>query len=407
MEKDPSYPNDNPNSQKTFLWGVKNLRKKAIYACVVIVALFLIIPYFAGYYSSNRIKPDMVQGEEYYESVPSLTAKAQKISIMETYEAVGTVRPRTETKIEAQVTGKILKVHVRPGDYVKKGATLISIEDIEYRTRLERAEQGLLSARAQREQAKQGIEAAQAGYDRADSQYNRIKQLREDNVASERELEQAEAEFLQARAELIRARDGLDAAEAGVQQAQKLVEEARISMDYTNIRAMEDAEIAGRLVEPGDLAVPGKPLLILQTIGAMRLEAFVREGLIRNIHAGKELTVLISSLDKEITGFVEEIVPSADPKTRTFLVKVGLPAVNDLYTGMFGRLVIPSGTREAVIVPADAVLRVGQLETVFISEEEKWKKIYVKTGKIIEDMVEVLSGLNGNETVGIFVKKND
>jgi RND family efflux transporter MFP subunit len=377
-----------------------------IFICVSIVALFLIIPYFAGYYSSNRIEPGSFPGEENFSTAPSSFAEARIKYITETYEAVGTVRPRTETKIEAQVTGKVLKVYVKPGDNIKKGAKLVSLENDEYKTRLERSQQGLRSAQALREQAKQGIQAAQARYDKTESQYNRKKKLFKDNVLSTSELEQAESEFLQSRAELTQVKEGFDAAEAGVKQAQKLVEEARILLNYTEIRATEDAEIAKRLVEPGDLAVPGKPLLVVQTIGAMRLEAFVREGLIRNIQVGEELTVSIGAIEKQVTGFVEEIVPSADPKTRTFLVKVGLPYIRDLYPGMFGRLIIPSGKRQAVLIPIEAIRKVGQLETVLINEGGNWKKIYIKTGKKIDDMVEVLSGLNGDETLGILGKEN-
>lgn len=406
MDSDLNNHTDKIRLPHSILSGIKTLKKKTMYICVSIVALFLIILYFAGYYSSNKIEPGRFPGKENSLTVPSSLAKAQKKFIKETYEAVGTVRPRTETKIEAQVTGKILKVYVKPGDYVKKGEELVSLENNEYKTRLERAQEGLRSVQAQREQVKQGIQAAQARYDKTESQYNRVKKLFEDNVLSTRELEQAEAEFLQSRAELTQVKKGLDAAEAGIKQAQKLVEEAQILLDYTNIRATEDAEIAKRLVEPGDLAVPGKPLLIVQTIGAMRLEAFVREGLIRNIQEGKEMSVSIGAIEKQVTGFVEEIVPSADPKTRTFLVKVGLPHIRDLYPGMFGRLIIPSGNRQAILIPVDAVLTVGQLETVLINEHGKWEKIYVKTGKRIDDMVEILSGLNGDETVGVFGKEN-
>jgi HlyD family secretion protein len=185
-----------------------------------------------------------------------------------------------------------------------------------------------------------------------------------------------------------------------------VVEEAQIALDYTDIKATEDAEIARRLVEPGDLALPGKTLLIVQTVGNMRLEAFVRESLINQIHPGIELTVEISAINKEVTGIVEEIVPSADPKTRSFLVKVGLPFLQDLYPGMFGRLQIEAGTKEAIFVPVEAIVKVGQLETVMVKLKDSWEKIYVKTGKQSNGMIEILSGLDGGEVIGLSGDKN-
>ncbi|MBW2206410.1 MAG: efflux RND transporter periplasmic adaptor subunit [Deltaproteobacteria bacterium] len=98
------------------------------------------------------------------------------------------------------------------------------------------------------------------------------------------------------------------------------------------------------------------------------------------------------------------MVPSADPKTRTFLIKVGLPSVIGAYPGMFGRLLIPAGKRMAVLIPAAAVRRVGQLETVMVKEGDAWRTIYVKIGQAHGDKVEVLSGLHGSETLALHGK---
>ena len=250
------------------------------------------------------------------------------------------------------------------------------------------------------------IEAAKARFKKAESHYNRAKQLLNDNALSTSEMEQAEADYLQSEAELKQFNQGLEVAEASVKQAQKVVEEALIAMDYTDIKATEDAEIARRLVEPGDLAVPGKTLLIVQTVGNMRLEAFVREGLISRIRPGIEMAVEITAADKEVIGIVEEIVPSADPKTRSFLVKVGLPFLQDVYPGMFGRLLVEAGTKQAIFVPADAIVKVGQLEAVMVKVNDSWEKFYVKTGKKSDGLVEILSGLDGGETIGLSGDKN-
>ena len=375
--------------------------KKALLACVGIVVITTLILYMSGFFSTDKITPRPLSREIRDQFQPEGEAQALVRSIIETYEAVGTIRPRTETKIEAQVTGKVLKVRVKPGDAINKGDTLVILEDRGFAAQLGGARQGLGSARAAREEARQMVNVAKAAFVKARLQYRRLEKLFTDKAISSREKEQAEAEYLASEARLKQAQEGLARSEAGVRQAQKVVEGAQITQNYTVIQAPEDAEVVKRLVEPGDLAVPGKPLLILQTAGSLRLEAFVPESLISQVRPGREMAVLIDALEKNIQGVVEEVVPSADPKTRTFLIKVGLPSVIGAYPGMFGRLLIPAGKRMAVLIPAAAVRRVGQLETVMVKEGDAWRTIYVKIGQAHGDKVEVLSGLHGSETLAL------
>jgi len=377
------------------------MKKKILLPVIIIAIVAGLILYMSGFFSTGKIGPGAPSKELPKLFQPKGQTKAFTRSITETYEAVGTIRPRTETKIEAQVTGKVLRIRVKPGDAVKKGDTLVFLEDREFTTHLERARQGLDSARAAREEARQVVNAAKAAFDKARLQYERIEKLYKDKAISSREKDNAEAEYLAAEAKLKQAQEGLVRSEAGVKQAQKVVEGAQITQNYTVIQAPEDAEVVKRLVEPGDLAVPGKTLLIIQTAGSLRLEAFVPESLIRQVRPATEMTVLIDALEKQVTGVVEEVVPSADPKTRTFLVKIGLPSVLGAYPGMFGRLLIPAGSRMAVLVPAAAVRRVGQLETVMVKEGNAWRTFYIRTGPMHGDLIEVLSGLHGNETIAL------
>jgi HlyD family secretion protein len=383
-----------------------SMKKKLVVVTGVGAALLLVILYVSGFFSAEKIKPGLMEDTRLSGVLPPLTAKSQIKSITETYEAVGTVRPRTETRIDAQVTGKVLRVFVRPGDAVGKGDPLIALDDREFISRLDGARQGLRSSQAAREEARQGVNAARAAFVKAELQYKRIARLFADKATTSSELEHAEANFLLGQAKLKQAEEGLQGAEAGVRQAQELVEEAKIMQGYTVIKAPEDAEVVKRMIEPGDLAMPGKPLLIVQTASSMRLEAYVREGLINEVQRNKELMVRIDSLKKTVKGTVEEVVPSADPKTRTFLVKVGLPDLIGAYPGMFGILLVPAGSRQAVLVPTEAVRRVGQLETVMVQEGRDWRTYSVKTGQTHGDLIEVLSGLNGNETVALFGKDN-
>lgn len=332
---------------------------------------------------------------------PNGTAPAAVEEMPRMHEAVGTVQARTDVRIEAQVTGRVMKVNVRPGDTVKRGDELLVLDSRQLETRLDQSRQGLQSAQSAEAQARQAITAAQAGFKKAESTYRRMQQLFDEKVITAEELEKSETAFLQARAELARARDALSGAQASVRQAEKGVQESEIGLGYTTINAPEDGEIGQRFADPGDLAVPGKALLSLQTSGGMRLEAMVRESLVADVRIGQRMGVIITALGPApVQAVVEEIEPLADPVTRSFMVKAGLPDIPDLYPGMFGRLLVPTGMDRIVTVPASAVRRVGQLETVLVKQDESWVPVNVRTGEKHGYRIEVLSGLDGTETVG-------
>ena len=365
------------------------------------VALIALMLYMAGVFTRDKIQPGILEETGHDPMIPDRTGQASIEKITEFYEAVGTIRPKRETQIEAQVMGKIVDVLVRPGDAVDKGQRLIVLDSRQIEARLAQARQGLASAKSKRKQAEQALVAAKAAFKEAESAFNRTKTYFEEQAATAQELERVESGYLQARAALQRAEEALSEAGAGVLQAEKVVEEARIGLGYTQIVSPKDGQVAKRLAEPGDLAVPGKPLLVLQTRGTLRLEALVREGLIHRVAPGTELEVVVNALGKSFEGTVEEVVPSADPATRTFLVKVGLPEDVDLLPGMFGRLLVPFKDRNVILVPKKAIKRIGQLEVVTVEAQGRWQRIFVKTGRVIGDKVEVLSGLHGDEKVAL------
>lgn len=365
-----------------------------------IAGLLVLMLYMGGVFSTGTIPPGRKEAPK-GETRPERTAKASVESVTEFYESVGTVRPKVETRVESQVMAKVIEVNARPGERVSKGQVLVRLDSRQYETRLEQTEQALLSARSRREQTEQAIIAAKAELDRAEAAFRRMKTYFESKAATAQDMEQAEAAYRQARARLEQAEKARNEADAGVRQAGKAVEEAQISLGYTKVTAPEAGEVVRRLVEPGDLAAPGRPLLLLQTRGKLRLEALIPETLIGKIRIGTPLELRIDALDRLTTGTVEEVVPSADPMTRTILVKVALPEAEDIFPGMFGRLLLPVKERSVVLIPKKALRRIGQLEVVTAELGGRWEQIFVTTGKSMGDKVEVLSGLKGGETVAL------
>jgi len=332
---------------------------------------------------------------------PKKTIRVTKETVTDWYEAVGTVRPGTETSIGAQITAQVTMVNISPGSKVEKGRILLTLDNRQFISRLDQAKQGLKSAKAGREQARQSVAAAEASFNQAEAAYARIKKYFENQAATSRDLEQAEAAYLQAKAGLSKAKEGLAGTNARIKQAEEVVKEAEIALGYTTIRAPENGEVLKRMVEKGDLALPGKPLVVLQTSGFLRLEAYVREGLITKVLPGRQLSVHIATIGKTVDALVEEVVPYADPQTRTFLVKASLPHLPGLYPGMYGKLLIPVKEQSAVLVPKKAVRTIGQLELVTVKDKETWKQCFVKTGRRIDDSIEILSGLEGGEIIGL------
>jgi len=337
-----------------------------------LLALVVLILYTGGFLTGGRIKPqDKVpaSGEIFK---PRLEVKAQKVIWPQCYEAVGTVRPRTETRVEAQVSGRVLQVKVRPGEGVKENELLVALDDQEYKARLA--------------QSRQDLQAARAALELAKSEYGRLDRLLELKAAPKRDVD--------------RAQETLQRTQAAVTRTEKQVEEVTIALSYTKVLAPEAGQVVQRLIEPGDLALPGRPLVILQTGGVLRLEAMVREGLIQKVRLRQELKVEVPALGQTVPGVVDEIMPSADPQTRSFLVKAVLPHKAGLYSGMFGRLMIPVGEQQVVVAPAAAVKRVGQLEMVLVKRDQTWHRVHVTTGRARDGQVEILSGLAGGETLG-------
>jgi membrane fusion protein (multidrug efflux system) len=164
------------------------------------------------------------------------------------------------------------------------------------------------------------------------------------------------------------------------------------------------APIAGRIVErlgdPGDTAIQGEPLLRMYDPATLRLEANVRESVASKLTKDQHLTAEIDALKKKYSVVVDEIVPSADPGSRSFLVKVSLTDGAGLYPGMFGRLMIPIGKVEKIYIPIEAVTQVGQLDFVIVDTEQGAVRRYMRLGESgPDDRIEVISGLTSGETV--------
>jgi len=333
---------------------------------------------------------------------PSRTVRAERQAIDVWESAVGTVRSRTRVDVASQVTARVLEVRTDVGSLVRTGEELLVLDDREPAARLDQARQGLAAAEAAREGARQAKASSEAVLSQAKARYERIKSLLTGEAATPQQMEDAEAAYLQAQASVADADAAITASVARIHQAQKVVDEAQVALGHTRIAAPLDGVVAERSVDPGDLAVAGRTLLVVLDPHALRLEAEVREGLIAHVRSRERLPIDLPAAGLTLEGTVAEIIPAADPRTRTFRVRVTFEEQAGVYPGMFGRLRLPAGRREVVALPAAAIVRVGQLETVEVHQDGRWVRRLVTTGQpLAGGGVEILSGLEGGEEVGI------
>ena len=362
-------------------------------------ALALVMLALTGVFRGGVIEPDGAGGERAAApaSASARLVNAERRQIPEYHYAAGTVKAREKAALSAQLSARVVRVLVQPGTRVAAGDLLIELDRRDLAARLEQVRAAALRFDADRQRAAAAVTGARAGLTEALAHHQRTQSYFTQEAATRQQLEQAESRYRQAEAGVRQAEDAVAAAEAGLEQARQAVSEAEVAFGYGLIHAPQAGQVVERLVDPGDLAAPGRPLITLQQSESLRFEAAVPESLIAHTQPGARLMVRIEAAGLDLDAPIEELVPAADPASRSFLVKLAVPSRPGLYPGMFGRLRIELGERPAVLVPAAAIRRIGQLELVTLEENGRRLQLHVKTGAVHDGLIEVLSGLDGSE----------
>lgn len=286
-----------------------------------------------------------------------MTAAWEEISLDK--EAPGVVAPLRESTLASKVLGLVREIRVREGDEVQAGDLLIRLDNRDLKARLDQA---------------------RAELENAEVHLRRMRRLQEEDSVAQQVLDDAERAYKVALA------------------AERAV---RADLTYTLIKAPFAGVVTEKMIELGELAAPGRPLLKLEDRRPRRLEATVSETDISRLREGQRLTVRLDALPgRVLEGRVSQILPSADPSTHSFTVKVDLPAGSGIRSGLFGRMVFSAGTRRTILVPRTAVLQAGELAKVYALDEHGVAQLrLVKTGRAFEGRVEILSGLKPGERI--------
>jgi RND family efflux transporter MFP subunit len=333
----------------------------------------------AGCKASEPVHPAPAQ------TVQAHIVESAKQQMAATSRSTGTLHAKQTVIITAQIVGRVQQVLVHEGDAVQGGQTLAVLDDATLRASLEQAQAVVKAAENQQV-------AAQTSAALATSTLARYKQLQEQKSVSPQEFDEVtrKAEVYGAQVDTLRAQ---------VVAAKAQEDAARATLAYGRVTAPFAGIVSARMVDPGALASPGIPLLQIDSVGPLQLQAAVDESVIGSVHRGMKIDVSVdatSSLDP--AGTVAEIVPAADPASHSFLVKIDLLPSPQLRAGMYATASIPTGSREAIVAPRSAIILRGSLACAYVLDSKGIAQLrYVTLGAQQGPLIEVLSGLAGGE----------
>ncbi len=272
-------------------------------------------------------------------------------------EVMGTVRATRSATIAPLISGTVTEVRVGLGSAVRAGDVLVTLSAREVEARLEQTR----------------AVSQQAARDRA----------RATNLVGQGAISVAEYETAMSQWSVAQARQA---------EASSIAERRILRAPFTGV-------ITSKLASVGDTALPGQALLVLEARSALRLEAQVPETIGQSLKVGDTVPVQVEGFDRELEGRLAEIQPASDALSRTRLFKIDLPDAPGLRSGRFGRALLAGGQSVTVTVPSEALVRHGQLESVFIVESGAARIRLVRSGRERDGRVEISSGLAGGETL--------
>jgi RND family efflux transporter MFP subunit len=289
-------------------------------------------------------------------------------TIVAAFEAAGVAGPLQQATLSTKLMGTVIEVLVKEGDRVSAGAPLVRIDARD------------LSAKSA--QAAASITEAEAMQRDALTQANRIRALYADSVATRAQLDAAET--------------GLTHAQAGLEAARAVASELTAVGSYSVVRAPFAGVVTKRFVDAGAFAAPGAPLVTIQDVSTLRITANATPEVARHVHRGQKLAATIESAPLRAT--VEGVVPALAGNMYTInaLVPNGSGA---LLAGSTATLALATGSRVALVVPAAAIAREGDLTGVTLrtmgGDERRWVRLGWSNGEVAE----VTAGLRAGDQV--------
>jgi RND family efflux transporter MFP subunit len=330
-------------------------------------------------------------------SVTAVAAAMAEVPIVR--EAAGTVRARASASVSSRIMAYVREVRVQQGDSVRAGQLLLTLDPKELDSAQRQAEEAQREARSMEAEVTAAIAAARAQFDLAQTTFRRMNDLFQKRSISNQEFDEAQAKVRLAEANFEMAQAKRKQLESRIAQAAEAVKSASIMRDYTQVTAPFAGVISEKRVEPGNLATPGTPLLMIEQAGSFRLEVPVDESLLTTLKRGQRIEVQLEALDRSVMAPIAEIVPVVDASTRSITVKLDLPSLANARSGMSGRARFGDGVTKILVIPVSAVRPEGSLQTLFVAGDGIARSRMVTLGNRHGDQIEILTGLSEGERV--------
>lgn len=365
----------------------------------VIAALFLLAPGAA--LPMGGAPPEKAPAAEARAALPTVTVEpAAMAEVQRRVPLSGTLVARAQVQVYPQVEGlEITALGAEPGDRVEAGQELARLSDRTVRAQLAQADAELQRAVASVSQAQSQISSAEAALTQAVTALERAQSLRRSGSGTQAALDQAVVAEASARAAAASVREELAVAQAVEAQARAAREIAQLNLDRTRITSPVDGRVASRNADLGTIAsAAGGAMFTLIADGSVEFEGEVIETDLPLLSPGQPVELEVAGVGR-VDGRVRQLPAAVDATTRLGLVRVELDSGDRLLTGLFASGDIITDRREAVTVPAGAILADAAGERVQVVTDGLVETRAVDAGLLWQERREIREGVALGETV--------
>lgn len=303
------------------------------------------------------------------------TIVTERVSMPLAHRIDGVVEARQQATLSAEVAGKIEEVNFDVDDYVEQGEIVLRIRDREYRARVQ--------------QARAALDEADANLQEMRLEFKRNQDLLKQKLISQAVFDSARA--------------NLKAAEARKASAEASLARAEEQLGYTVVRAPYSGVVVQRHVERGESVNPGQPIMTGYGLGQLRVSADVPQSLINGLRKNLAARIVLIEDGRSIDAVKITIHPFADPQNHSFPVRLDLPEIKDgLFPGMLVKVEINVGDTERLLLPQSALVSRSEVNAVYVVDNDGGLSMrQVRPGNRFGDRIEILAGLDANETVAL------
>ena len=339
------------------------------------------------------------------EPVEVTVAPVVSADTAERLEAGGVVAAQETASLSSRLVATIASVRVTAGDRVRAGDVLVTLEARDVVEHTGQARAGALAAEKSLVHARSELTSAEAEHRLATAWHKRVATLHARQSATDQERDEAEARLAAATARIAGAHATIETADANLLASRSAVGAAAATESYTAVRAPFDGLVTERLTDPGNLAAPGVPLLRIEAGGARQVVVRVDEARAAYVHPGDRVDVEIdesgnpASAGKPLEGTVAEVARAVVADQRAFTVKVIVPRTVTARSGTFARVVFRGRPHRALLVPASAIHRQGQVSSVYVVQDGVARLRLIQAGPSSAAGTQILAGLDAGESV--------